>query len=217
MLNIIILSIIAAAIAYRLYKTLGDSRYENDTSNQNSKAYEDYKDFVLNDADKNDAMQKESLDEYEFNEQEKQVIAEIRKAVPAFTIQKFLKGAKIAFEEILKAYSNQDESTLKQLSSGQAFKDFMNDINFFKSNNQIKNVNLVSILNTKILSIIRNDSMVTIKVELESEQISNVTDKVSGSLINGSLSKIMKRIDTFNFEKNINSDKNIWLLVSNEN
>lgn len=220
MLNIILLAAFATFLGYRLYKTLGNSKYDHDLSGKSKKTYEEYKDFVLKEGvSNNDAQHQATIfeeEEPDLNDAEKQIVKELTKYNPSFTISKFLKGAKFAFEEILKAYSSQDQATLRKLCVGKALETFINDIEHFKSNSQIKNVSLVSVQNPVIKSITNNGSEAEIKVKFDSEQISSVVDKISGNLISGSVSKITNRTDTFIFSKKINSNSNIWFLIQND-
>ena len=220
MLDIIIFALIAFFIGYKLYKTLGDTKYDNEISDENKKAFNQFKEIILKDAesvnDTNNQINIASLTEAEMNVEDRKIFDKIRLSQNNFTADKFLKGAKIAFETILKAYSEQSEEVLKTLTSENMFKKFKFDIDALKANSQKQNLIVVGIMSAKILSVDLNNSEVSIKIEFESEQISNTIDIMSNQLINGSFSAVVKRIDKWTFAKDINSKSNVWILIKNE-
>lgn len=220
MIDIIIFALIAFFIGRKLYKSLGDTKHDNELSEENKQAYKQFRDTLLKDAEESagDGTQIEiaSALEAEMSEDERRVFEDIRTYIPDFTADKFVHGAKNAFETILDAYSKQRKDVLEKLVSKELLDKFLHDIERLQANAQTQNITVVGVGDIKILSTIRQDSQAIIKVRFESEQISNLTDNISGELISGSLSRLTKCIDTWTFAKKINTKSNIWTLISNE-
>ncbi len=220
MIDIIIFALLAFFIGRRLYKALGDTKHDNELSEENKKAYQQFKESLLKDAEPIEGEAAQiyitSAMEAEMNEEERGILDAVRDHTPDFTADKFVRGAGSAFEIILKAYAEQDKSTLQRLVADAMLDKFMQDIDHLQSNAQKRNIAVVSILSTKILSVIRQDSRAMIKVKFESEQISNIVDTVSGELVSGSASRVIKCVDTWTFAKTITSKSKNWILISND-
>ncbi|MDF3046997.1 MAG: hypothetical protein K0R73_115 [Candidatus Midichloriaceae bacterium] len=219
MIDIIIFALIAFFIGRKLYKTLGDTSYDNEMSEENKKAYEQFKEGLLKDVEQvQSGSQIDILSalEAEMGEQERKIFEDIREHLPDFTADKFLLGAKSAFQMILEAYAKQQVHVLEKLVSPAMLSQFSDSIKQLQANAQRQNITIVGVQNVKILNVFKQDVSAVIVVEFESEQISNVVDANSGELINGSLSKVIKRQDVWTFSKKINSKSNIWILISNE-
>ncbi len=221
MIDIIIFALLAFFIGRKLYKTLGDTKHDNELSDESKRAYQNFKETLLKNAEENegeDGIQIEIASgiEAEMTEEERRIFEDIRTYIPEFTADKFIHGAKSAFEVILDAYSKGRKDILEQLVSGELFEEFSKDIDSLNANNQIKNITVVGVGDVKILSVTKEDSYAVIKVALESEQISNIVNKSSGELISGSFSRLAKCADTWTFSKKINSKSNMWTLINNE-
>jgi predicted lipid-binding transport protein (Tim44 family) len=219
MIDIIIFALLAFFIGRKLYKTLGDTSYDNEMSEENKKAYEQFKESLLKETE--EAQDGEQINivsalEAEMGELERKIFEDIRAYVPSFTADKFLLGAKSAFQMILEAYAKQQLDVLEKLVSSAMLSQFTDSIKQLQANAQRQNITIVGVQNAKILNVSKQDSNAIIEVEFESEQISNITDTNSGELVNGSLSKVIKRHDVWKFSKKINSKSNIWILVGNE-
>lgn len=219
MLNLILLALVALYIGFKLYKVLGDTKYDNEMSDENRKAYEDFKRSLMKDielhAEKSGAAPVTSAVENSLSSDMKDVVKQIKSSQPDFTVENFTAGAGYAFQSILEAYADGDESTLKKLASPELCNVFMDDFNHIAANGQKRNITIVSVQGVEMSDISIEDNTASIEVDISSEQITNITDKVSGDIISGSLTKVLQCKDTWVFEKPINSKSKIWMLVQN--
>ena len=219
MLNLILLGLVALYIGFKLYKVLGDTKYDNEMSDENRKAYEDFKRSIIKDielhAEKSGVAPVNSAAESSLSSDMKDVIKQIKAAQPDFTVENFSTGAGYAFQSILEAYANGDESTLKKLASPELCSVFMDDFHNISASGQKRNITIVSIQGVDVSDISIEDNTASIEVNISSEQISNITDKTSGDIISGSPTKVLQCKDTWVFEKPLNSKSKIWILVQN--
>lgn len=123
----------------------------------------------------------------------------------------FINGAKSAFEMILKAFASQDMETLKFLLSEKIYSGFENAINKRKADNQILTTNVISIDDTKILSVALASGIATISVKFISKQINYISDK-DGNIINGAKEDISSVTDIWTFKKDVNVANPNWVV-----
>jgi predicted lipid-binding transport protein (Tim44 family) len=220
MIDIIIFALIAFLIGRRLYKALGDTKHDNELSEESKRAYQELKESLLKEVEKRvnepNQININSALEAELSEDERKILDEIRNHIVDFTADKFIRGAASAFEIILKAYTEQDMDTLKKLVESEMLERFLQDIEQLKAKSQKRNITVVGILNTKILTVERHGAQAMIKVKFESEQISNIVNSESGEVVSGSATHVVRCVDTWVFSKKITSKSNIWVLVGNE-
>ena len=117
-----------------------------------------------------------------------------------FDHKKFLEGAKFAFETIINAFNNSDKKTLKNLLTKDVFLTFENAINEKKNN---PNYQFYSIVVDEVTDVSVIDSLINITLKITSEQFKDNDE-----------STILKKQDTWTFQKKINSNSPIWLLSS---
>ena len=117
-----------------------------------------------------------------------------------FDHNQFLDGAKIAFETIINAFNKGDKKTLKPLLTKEVFQSFEEAI----SKNSInKDYQFYSLNIEKIEDVIFESGNIKICVKFISEQFKNDDENT-----------ILKKEDTWTFEKPINSKNPNWLLSS---
>lgn len=117
-----------------------------------------------------------------------------------FDHNKFLEGAKLAFETIINAFNQGDKNNLKNLLTNEVFTVFEKSINDknFDPNSQIFSLNVEKVESVKI-----NEGKIIIEIKFVSEQFKN----------NDENTKITNE-DTWSFEKQIKSNDPSWLLCS---
>ena len=117
-----------------------------------------------------------------------------------FDHKAFLDGAKNAFETIINAFNNGDKKTLSKLLSKEVYKSFEEAIDSKKTNNeyQFYSLNIDSIEN---VSLEKNN--IKIQIKFISEQFKD-NDETT----------VIKKQDSWTFEKNIYSKDPNWLLSS---
>ena len=117
-----------------------------------------------------------------------------------FDHNKFLDGAKTAFETIINAFNSGDKKMLKNLVTKNVYESFVKAIDLKKidPNYQFYSLNIES-----IESVIIKDGKIGIRIKFLSEQFKNNDE-----------STVVKKQDVWTFEKIISSKNPNWLLAS---
>jgi predicted lipid-binding transport protein (Tim44 family) len=132
---------------------------------------------------------------------------------PEFNKNKFMEGAKLAFEMITKSFSKNDEDALKTLLSAEMFKKLIPIIKARKSRNEILSVNIFSIENTKITDCNYNNTSIEITVLFSSLQSYVLKNSRNEVLLDNSRKKKQVK-DSWIFSKNFESTNPNWVLKS---
>lgn len=164
---------------------------------------------------KDGGFKKKQIQKEDLSEQ--QATSEIRKTIPelpdnyiklkkaydtldGFDYKEFVEGAKAAFETIILSFNNGDKKTLKNLLTKQVYEVFEKEIN----NKNINSSSQFFSLNVSgVEDVVIEEGVIRISVGFVSEQF-----------INNDENTTKKNIDTWIFEKPINSNKPNWLLSS---
>ena len=117
-----------------------------------------------------------------------------------FDYKEFIGGAKAAFETIIISFNNGDKKTLKNLLSKQVYEVFEKEINAknIDSSSQFFSLNV-----SGVEDVVVDKDIIKISVKFVSEQFKNNDESTT-----------KKNIDTWTFEKSINSNNPNWLLSS---
>lgn len=222
MFDLILLVAVTVFIFMRLFKALGDTDYDNNISaEEDKKAFWELKEKILKNVRENKDFDKQidmhSALEAELSEKDREIFDEIRKYDADFTADKFIKGAKAAFEMIIGAYCEGDLSILKQLLADSIYKQFEQHLTKYKELSEKLEITIVSIRSCKIIEAHLKDDTVSIKIGIESEQIKQVKDMSSGTLISGNSAKIIVVKESWTFAKDIKSKTKTWRLVETAN
>ena len=121
-------------------------------------------------------------------------------ALEDFDHKSFLDGAKKAFETIINSFNKGDKKTLKSLLTQNVFKSFEEAIDSKKINSEYQ---FYSLNIEKVESVEVQDGCVRICIKFVSEQFKNDDE-----------STVIKKQDTWTFEKAIKSQSPNWLLSS---
>ena len=164
---------------------------------------------------KDGGFKKKQIQKEDLSEQ--QATSKIRKTIPelpdnyiklkkaydtldGFDYKEFVEGAKAAFETIILSFNNGDKKTLKNLLTKQVYEVFEKEIN----NKNINSSNQFFSLNVSgVEDVVIEEGVIRISVGFVSEQFTNNDENTT-----------KKNIDTWTFEKPINSNKPNWLLSS---
>lgn len=222
MLQILVLAIIAFIIFRKLISVMGNTKYDNELSDEEKDKFEEFKKSISNIIEARE--QEKLIDiasglEASLSESDRQVFDAIRKNDPMMTAEKFVKGAKSAFEMIIRAHGQGEKNVLKQLLSPELYNNFELDINNREASNQLREVTIVAIkeCNIKSAALSNKNKVATIDVHFISEQIKVIKDKLSGDIIDGNPSKIILANEFWSFSKDIGSGANIWKLSAVSN
>ena len=130
--------------------------------------------------------------------------------------KQFLKGAEIAYEEIIKSFANGDKKILKSLLEKKMFERFSEVIDERK-NKQIKHeTTFIGLKSSKVLEFKKIENIYKVTVNFVSEIITCVKDK-NNKVIEGSTDNIKTVNDVWKFSKNMWSQDPTWYLVDTSN
>jgi len=126
--------------------------------------------------------------------------------------KQFLKGAKIAYEQIVTSFANGDKKILKTLLEKEMFSRFAEVIDERK-NKQLKyETTFIGLKSAKVLEFGKIENIYKVTVNFVSEIITCVKDK-NNKVIEGSPDIIKTVNDIWRFSKNMWSQNPTWYLV----
>ena len=129
-----------------------------------------------------------------------------------FKEETFLKGAQAAYEMIVNAFASSDKKTLKDLTSPEVYKSFVDVLDERKNKKYVNQFTFIGIKKAKIENVDRKDSFYTVKTRFVSEIISCIKD-VNNNVIEGSPEEIQTVNDVWSFSRDLNSDDPTWHLT----
>ena len=192
-IDIILLAMFAGFIILRLRNILGRRTGHQDkpTNRFFPKGME-----VLKDIENNEAIKSGNVDE----EAKKQ----------------FLKGADVAYEQIVTSFAKGDKRSLKNLLGKGLFNDFSEVIDERKKKDLKYETTFIGIKSSKILEFKKIENIYKISVDFVSEIITCVKDK-NNKIIEGNPDVIKTVNDVWKFSKNMWSQDPAWYLVETSN
>ena len=128
----------------------------------------------------------------------------------------FLKGAEIAYEEIITSFSKGDKKSLKKLLERNMFTRFSEVIDERKSKQRKYETTFIGLKSSKILEFKKIENIYKVTVNFVSEIITCVRDK-NDKIIEGSPDTIKTVNDVWKFSKNMWSQDPTWYLVETSN
>jgi len=151
---------------------------------------------VLKDIENNEAIKSGNIDE------------EVKK--------EFLKGAEIAYEQIITSFAKGDKQSLKRLLGKNMFEDFSNVIDE-RNKNQIKyETTFIGLKSSKVLEFKKIENIYKVTVNFVSEIITCVKNK-NNEVVEGNPDIIKTVNDVWKFSKNMWSQDPTWYLVETSN
>ena len=151
---------------------------------------------VLNDIENNEAIRSGNVDE------------EVKKH--------FLKGAEIAYEQIITSFSKGDKKDLKGLLGKKLFNEFSDVIEERKKKELKYETTFIGIKSSKVLEFKKIENIYKVTVRFVSEIITCVRDK-NNNVIEGNPDTIKTVNDVWKFSKNMWSQNPNWFLVDTSN
>lgn len=140
-------------------------------------------------------------------------LAHIMVADPSFDEERFLQGAKMAFEMIVTAFANGDRDTLRPLTSGEVFANLERAMRDRETAGHTFDSTLVGIKSGEIADAEFDEREARIMVRFVSEQV-NVTRDAEGQTVSGSASAIEEVTDIWTFARDTRSRDPNWLLIA---
>ena len=126
--------------------------------------------------------------------------------------QKFLNGAKAAYEMIVTSFAKGDKNVLKPLLNKEMYKNFSDEIDNRKKENIKSELTFVGVKSAKIKNFEKKDNIYTFTVDFVSEIITCKKDK-NNKVIEGNPDIIKIVNDIWKFSKNMWSNNPNWYLV----
>ena len=191
-IDIILLAMFAGFIILRLRNILGRK-----TGHQGKSVNRCFpRNQILKDIENNDAIKSGNVDE----EAKKQ----------------FLKGASVAYEQIITSFAKGDKKSLKSLLGKNMFEDFSEVIDERNKKNVKYETTFIGIKSSKILEFKKIENIYKVTVNFVSEIITCVKDK-DNKVIEGNPDTIKTVNDVWKFSKNMWSQDPTWYLVETSN
>ena len=132
-----------------------------------------------------------------------------------FSVNKFVSGAKMAYEIIIMAFENGDTEKLSPLLEKKVFKSFKSVIEKRKNDGLVVEAKFIGMRDIRIVdaSFSNKTKIADVTLSFKSEISTVVMDK-KGAVIEGHPDEIKKQKDTWVFTKNLSEQTPIWLLKS---
>ena len=132
------------------------------------------------------------------------------------TKKQFLKGADIAYEQIITSFAKGDKKSLKGLLGKDLFTEFSEVIDGRKKQQLKYETTFIGLKSSKILEFKKIENIYKVTVNFVSEIITCVKDK-NNQLIEGNPDTIKTVNDIWKFSKNMWSQDPTWYLVETSN
>ena len=130
--------------------------------------------------------------------------------------KQFLKGADVAYEQIITSFAKGDKKSLKGLLGKSLFNDFSKVIDERKEKHLKYETTFIGIKSSKILEFKKIENIYKVTVNFVSEIITCVKDK-NDKVIEGNPDMIKTVNDEWKFSKNMWSQDPTWYLVETSN
>ena len=127
----------------------------------------------------------------------------------------FLKGAKIAYENIIADFANGNLKNIKSLLDKKVFDQFNEALKERKENGHIFETTFIGINSASIKEHRKVNNTLEVTVDFVSEIISCLKDK-NHKILSGDPEKVKKVFDTWKFSKDSRSNNPNWLLINTQ-
>ena len=215
MLQIFILAAVAIFLFWRLRAVLGS----RDGFEKTLKEIKESSDVVSNpkviDETKNDNPDDDIFDYVEENSKNAEVFKKIKEFDSDFSVNKFVSGAKMAYEMILMAFERGDTEKLRTLLEKKVLTSFKSVIDKRKKDGFIVDAKFIGMRDIRIInaSFSQKTKIADVTLLFKSE-ITTVVRDSKGTIIEGHPDEIKKQKDTWVFTKNLSEKSPIWFLKS---
>ncbi len=215
MLQIFILAAVALFLFWRLRAVLG-SREGFEKSLKDMKEPSDVKAIknTIDQPNKNNPDD-DICDYVEENSKSAEAFKKMKEFNGDFSVNKFVSGAKMAYEIILMAFEKGDIEKLGTLLEKKVFTSFKSVIDKRKKNGFIVDAKFIGMRDIRIIdaSFSSKTKVADVTLSFKSEITIVVKDR-QGNIIEGHPDDIKKQKDTWVFTKNLSEKSPIWLLKS---
>ena len=215
MLQIFILAAVALFLFWRLRAVLGS----RDGFEKTIKDIKESSNVVSNpsviDETKNDSPDDDIFDYVEENSKNAQVFKKIKEFDKDFSVNKFVSGAKMAYEIILMAFERGDTDKLKTLLEKKVLTSFKSVIDKRKKDGFTVDAKFIGMRDIRIInaSFSQKSKIADVTLSFKSE-ITTVVKDSKGAIVEGNPDEIKKQKDTWVFTKNLSDKSPVWFLKS---
>ena len=213
--DILVLLVVVAVIFYRLRAVLGVRMGSSSDKKFDEEKAAKLVDLLMKEVEQKQVnlIQDNKID----NENKKNELSETDKIllnIPNFDKNRFINGAKRAFEVIVEAFAKGDVSTLELLVNKNLLKKFQAVIDSRRDEGITAETDFIGFNNAEIIDVkINSDNVAKIIVKFVSEQVNLLKNK-QGDVIEGDDRFIQCITDVWTFERTLTSANPNWLLVS---
>lgn len=200
-LDVLLFAVVAVIMGYRLWRVLGTYNPDKPIKRFKTQNTEDSTNPVRSSTrsnKKSDSQETEDLD----------LSIKIDK-------NNFLKGAKIAFQQILEAYLKENLSTLKNLLARPVYESFVDAVQERKKKKHLLDIELIRILSAEIIDESKEKNTLYFTVKFVSEQCISMKDH-KGNLIMGDPEKYSTITDIWTFSRDLTANDPNWILIATQ-
>lgn len=219
--DILVLAMIAAFLIFRLRSALGRKVGRQRPTDRFPREVEDSGDAVIHLPERQaDESRAPGADEPPPIKREDAAkpddaapgVTQLRIADPAFDEEKFIEGARLAFEMILLCFAAGDKRRLQALLSEKLLERFLGEFERRSKSDRSLDATLVSFVSSDIVAARVEDSLAAITVRFVTEQVHLWRDR-EGAVVEGDEKQVTRVTDTWTFERDLRSGDLNWLLV----
>jgi len=134
---------------------------------------------------------------------------------PTFDAQRFIAGARAAYEMVVTAFAEGDRRTLKNLLSREVYEGFEGAIKDRESKGETVETKFVSIDRSEITAAELRGETAHVTLKFVSQLISATRDR-AGNVVDGSPEKVTDVTDVWTFARDLSSRDPNWKLVATE-
>ncbi|MEA2753748.1 MAG: hypothetical protein QOJ54_37 [Aliidongia sp.] len=139
-------------------------------------------------------------------------LQEIRSQDPNFTPERFIDGARHAFEIIVKAFAAGDTATLRPLVSDEVYDAFTGVIRHRLSAKESADTRIERLQEPEIVEARMDGRTALVTIKFVSGQVT-VTRDASGKILEGDPERPVEHIDLWTFSRNTRSSDPNWILA----
>ena len=215
MLQIFILAAVAIFLFWRLRAVLGSRDGFEKTIRDIKESSHVVSNPKVTDKAENDGPDDDIFDYVEENSKNAQVFKKIKEFDSDFSVNKFVSGAKMAYEIILMAFERGDTEKLKNLLEKKVLASFKSVIDKRKKDGFIVDAKFIGMRDIRIIdaSFSQKTKIADVTLSFKSE-ITTVVKDSKGAIIEGHPDEIKKQKDTWVFTKNLSDKSPVWFLKS---
>ena len=215
MLQIFLLAAVAIFLFWRLRAVLGSRDGFEKTIKEIKESSDVASNPKVTDEAIKDSPDDDIFDYVEENSKNAQVFKKMKEFDNDFSVNKFVSGAKMAYEIILMAFERGDTEKLGTLLEKKVLTSFKSVIDKRREKGFIVDAKFIGMRDIRIInaSFSQKTKIADVTLSFKSE-ITTVVKDSKGTIIEGHPDEIKKQKDTWVFTKNLSDKSPIWFLKS---